>query len=146
MCCRSRWTAPKALFAEFLSRFRNLSLLFEQADTTLTPAKFFGISRRHGGWPVRWPAPSAGINAAIIPVFTILAGVLPLVWLMLRRRRRLRKFAKQLPDALELIARALRAGHSLAAGFQSGGRRNGGADRRRIQPRVRRTKPRHSAG
>ena len=35
----------------------------------------------------------------------------------MRRRRRLRKFAKQLPDALELIARALRAGHSLAAGF-----------------------------
>jgi tight adherence protein B len=29
----------------------------------------------------------------------------------------LRAFAKQLPDALELIARALRSGHSLAAGF-----------------------------
>ena len=27
------------------------------------------------------------------------------------------KFAGQLPEALELIARALRAGHSLAAGF-----------------------------
>ncbi len=39
------------------------------------------------------------------------------MWLMLRRRKRLRKFAKQLPDALELIARALRAGHSLASGF-----------------------------
>ena len=30
---------------------------------------------------------------------------------------RLKLFAKQLPDALELIARALRAGHSLASGF-----------------------------
>ena len=29
----------------------------------------------------------------------------------------LKKFAAQLPEALELIARALRAGHSLAAGF-----------------------------
>jgi tight adherence protein B len=36
---------------------------------------------------------------------------------MLRRRNRLRKFAKQLPDALELISRALRAGHSLGSGF-----------------------------
>ena len=35
-----------------------------------------------------------------------------------RRKRRLNKFAAQLPDSLELIARALRAGHSLAAGFQ----------------------------
>jgi tight adherence protein B len=35
----------------------------------------------------------------------------------MRRKRRLAKFASQLPQALELIARALRAGHSLAAGF-----------------------------
>jgi tight adherence protein B len=102
--------------AEFLSRFRNLSLLFEQADTTLTPAKFFAVSAGMGlAGAVAGAA--TGINPAIIPAFTILAGVLPLLWLVMRRRRRLRKFAKQLPDALELIARALRAGHSLAAGF-----------------------------
>jgi len=102
--------------AEFLSRFRNLSLLFEQADTTLTPAKFFAVSAGMGlAGAVAGAA--TGINPAIIPAFTILAGVLPLLWLVMRRRRRLRKFAKQLPDALELIARALRAGHSLASGF-----------------------------
>ena len=39
------------------------------------------------------------------------------MWLLFRRKRRLKKFAAQLPEALELIARALRAGHSLAAGF-----------------------------
>jgi tight adherence protein B len=37
---------------------------------------------------------------------------------MFRRKRRLKKFAAQLPEALELVARALRAGHSLAAGFR----------------------------
>ena len=42
----------------------------------------------------------------------------------MRRSRRFKKFAKQLPDSLELIARALRAGHSLQAGFQSGRRRD----------------------
>src|SRR5439155_18616843 len=31
--------------------------------------------------------------------------------------RRLNKFSAQLPDALELVGRALRAGHSLAAGM-----------------------------
>jgi len=102
--------------AEFLNRFRNLSLLFEQADTSLTPAKFFAIS---AGMGVAGSIAGAatGINPAVIPAFTLLAGSLPLIWLVMRRRRRLRKFAKQLPDALELIARALRAGHSLAAGF-----------------------------
>jgi len=108
--------STQGALAEFLSRFRNLSLLFEQADTTLTPAKFFAVSAGMGlAGAVAGAA--TGINPAIIPAFTILAGVLPLLWLVMRRRRRLRKFAKQLPDALELIARALRAGHSLAAGF-----------------------------
>jgi tight adherence protein B len=42
---------------------------------------------------------------------------MPFLWLVFRRKRRLKKFQAQLPDALELIARALRAGHSLASGF-----------------------------
>ena len=37
------------------------------------------------------------------------------MWLFLRRRRRLKQFAQQLPEALELVSRVLRAGHSLAA-------------------------------
>lgn len=44
-------------------------------------------------------------------------GALPLLFISWKRKRRLNAFAKQLPDALELISRALRAGHSLAAGF-----------------------------
>jgi tight adherence protein B len=44
-------------------------------------------------------------------------AILPMVWLLSKRKRRLAKFGAQLPEALELIARALRAGHSLAAGF-----------------------------
>ena len=44
-------------------------------------------------------------------------GSLPLIWLLLRRKRRLKAFAAQLPDALEMIARTLRSGQSLAFGF-----------------------------
>jgi tight adherence protein B len=50
-------------------------------------------------------------------LLALFAGSLPIFWLMMRRKRRFKKFAKQLPDALELISRALRAGHSLASGF-----------------------------
>jgi tight adherence protein B len=45
------------------------------------------------------------------------AAVLPYFYLLFLRKRRLARFAKQLPEALELISRALRAGHSLAAGI-----------------------------
>jgi tight adherence protein B len=53
----------------------------------------------------------------LIPVNGLVAFSLPLIWLWNKRRTRLKKFGSQLPDALELVARALRAGHSLAAGL-----------------------------
>src|SRR5260221_5706062 len=51
----------------FLSRFQNLSLLFLQADTTLTPSKFFGIS---GVMALAGSVAGAvtGITPAVIPV------------------------------------------------------------------------------
>jgi tight adherence protein B len=57
------------------------------------------------------------LPAVLVP-FVTLVGLLPFGVLLTRRRKRMKKFANQLPDALELIARALRAGHSLASGFQ----------------------------
>ncbi len=42
----------------------------------------------------------------------------PFLWLGFRRERRLRLLDAQLPDAVELVARALRAGHPLAPALQ----------------------------
>jgi tight adherence protein B len=100
----------------YFSRLKNLNLLFEQADTSLTPTQFFGISAVMAVVGMFVPV-VAGIHPSIILPMGLLLAALPLVWLTLRRRRRFRKFAQQLPDALELISRALRAGHSLGSGF-----------------------------
>jgi tight adherence protein B len=108
--------STQGAMAEFLARFKNLSLLFEQADTTLTASKFFIISGAMG-FAGSIAAAASGLHPAFIPAFAITTALLPLVWLVFRRKRRMKKFGKQLPDALELVARALRAGHSLAAGF-----------------------------
>ena len=83
-------------------------LLFEQADTTLTPPQFFGDL----GAAWRSSACSspvfAGLHAGIVPLMGVAAGVAAAgVAAVSRRKRRLQAFAKQLPDALELIARAL---------------------------------------
>jgi len=40
-------------------------------------------------------------------------GLAPLAWVLYRRSARFRRFNLQLPDAVDLIARSLRAGHSL---------------------------------
>ncbi len=50
-------------------------------------------------------------------LLAVSCAFLPLLWLKLKRRKRFKQFAAQLPDALELIARALRSGHSIGAGF-----------------------------
>jgi tight adherence protein B len=57
------------------------------------------------------------MNVVFAPLVGLFLAFLPIIWLLMRRKRRLRKFAAQLPQALELISRALRAGHSLASGL-----------------------------
>jgi len=41
-----------------------------------------------------------------------LAGVTPFAWLMHRRSQRLKRFEEQFPEALDLMSRAIRAGHA----------------------------------
>jgi tight adherence protein B len=57
------------------------------------------------------------------PLYTVLLaaaipGTLPWAYVMRARRRRMKKLEQQLPDALDLITRAVRAGHSLPLGIQ----------------------------
>jgi tight adherence protein B len=99
-----------------LERFGRSRLLFEQADTNLTPSRFFVISAGLGlsGMVL---AAFGGVKFYVVPLAGVTLGAIPLMWLLWRRKRRLKKFGAQLSDALELISRALRSGHSLAAGF-----------------------------
>lgn len=104
-------------FAEVLfSRFVNLRTLLQQADTSMTPTKFLFISLGCAGGGTLICLVSR-IHPAFLPLAAIMMGLLPFAWVVLKRKRRLKAFAKQLPEALELISRALRAGHSLAAGM-----------------------------
>ena len=105
-----------SLAETILNRFANFTLIFEQADTSLTFSRLLMISAVCG---LAGAGLGAATNAhvALLPVLGIMAAFLPLMWLMWRRKRRLRAFAAQLPDALEMLSRALRAGQSLGAGF-----------------------------
>ena len=59
----------------------------------------------------------APIPVFIAPVAGAILFFLPFLWVNLKRKRRIAKFNAQLPDALELLSRSLRAGHSLGSGF-----------------------------
>jgi len=49
---------------------------------------------------------------------SVVAGSLPIVYLLYRRRRRLNSFQAQFPDALDTITRAIRAGNALSGAIR----------------------------
>ena len=100
----------------FMSRYLNLRLLFEQADVWISIPNFVGICAALGVLGLLMPT-IGGLSVTLAPVMALFLAFLPVIWVLLKRKKRLKRFAAQLPQALELIARALRAGHSLAAGF-----------------------------
>jgi tight adherence protein B len=99
-----------------LSLFNRIQIMMFQADLTwktgtfLVAAALSGLVMAGvglGKWGV-WGGLTGGGLGLFIP-FKILAR---------KRKRRLKKFEKQLPEALDLLARGLRAGHAFPTGLQ----------------------------
>jgi tight adherence protein B len=103
-------------FENLLENTLGLQRMLDQADVAITPIKLVGASVGAGalaftgimfsGAPMLF-APIAGVVCLLAPYF----------YLNYKRGQRMTKFNQQLPEALELLSRSLRAGHSLGAGF-----------------------------
>lgn len=57
-------------------------------------------------------------NLPVSILIAVLAAPLPWIWVIAIKRRRMAQFEKQLPDALDMIARSLKAGHAFNGGLQ----------------------------
>jgi tight adherence protein B len=57
-----------------------------------------------------------GIITAVL--FGLLGLALPAMFVAIRRTQRLRKFEKNFPEAIDLLSRAIRAGHAVTAGLE----------------------------
>ena len=105
----------KTLLDKLTPKMFNLTEVIEQADANVKPSVLFGmglVGAFIGGVASGWM-----VNVYVAPIVALFCFSAPFMWLFLKRKRRLGAFAYQLPEAMELIARALRAGHSLAAGL-----------------------------
>lgn len=89
--------------------------LFEQADVSIPPSALFGVSLAFAA--IGATISTLLVNIYVAPVGGLVMFSLPWLWLLFKRKSRLKAFEGQLPDAMELVARALRAGHSLASGM-----------------------------
>jgi tight adherence protein B len=94
----------------------NINLLYEQADVSFSSKRFMAVVAGLGvagtifGFAFRLPF-------LTVPLVALVWSALPLFWLMRRRRKRINQFVGAMPEAVELISRALRAGHGLASGL-----------------------------
>jgi len=96
--------------------FPSMQKIFDQANCHIKPSTLFGIGLVLAvlGATVSY---MAHVPLFLAPLAGLVLFTIPFFWLLFKRSSRLKRFASQLPDALELVARALRAGHSLGAGM-----------------------------
>ena len=109
------------LFDQFLRHNRlalSLQLLIEQCDLRWTVGRIvfsmlalIGVGALLGNW---WIAPGL---LGWAPGLAL--GAIPYLFLLQKRRMRLRRFSEQLPEAINLMARGLRAGQALPATIET---------------------------
>jgi tight adherence protein B len=91
----------------------HLKRMLDQADLHITPSRLLMFSFMAGML--------GGLAASVLTVFIplmILAGLtcasIPLIHVWYKRKKRFDAFLEQLPDSLDLVARALSAGHAFS--------------------------------
>lgn len=90
-----------------------LKRMLDQADLHITPSRLMMFSFMAGML--------GGLAASVLTVFIplmVLAGLacasIPLIHVYYKRKKRFDKFLEQLPEALDLVSRALSAGHAFS--------------------------------
>jgi tight adherence protein B len=105
-----------SFWTRIIPNAENINLLYEQADVSFTFKRFMivvavlGVAGAVFGLVFQLPT-------LAVPVLALVWSSLPFFWLLRRRRKRINQFVESMPEAVELVSRALRAGHGLAAGL-----------------------------
>jgi tight adherence protein B len=96
---------------------QRLGLLLRQANSQMLAGSFIGVSSCLG--LVGYLGMHFLMNNRFLPFGgAVFLGLIPLVLILFRKTNRMKKFERQLPDALELISRSLRAGHAFSGGLK----------------------------
>lgn len=97
-------------------RISNFDRFLEQSGLNWTPGKFLGFSLLFGA--IAYIGLSFANLTYLTPIIAFVAALLPFGYVNWERNKRLRKIEQQLPDTMDLIGRAMRAGHALPSGLQ----------------------------
>ena len=93
-----------------------VTVQLNRAGWTMRPASFFLLAITCGIAGTLLGAYVTGAVPALF--FTALGWAGPVIWLRWRQKKRLREFETQLPDAIEMLVSAMKAGYSFQAATQ----------------------------
>jgi tight adherence protein B len=98
---------------------RRLQDLIDQANLKYRAADVAGISLLIAGLVIALMTLSGVRNLMVCAILAVMLGSIPLFYIGRVRSRRLRKFEHQLPDAIDLFTRSMRAGHNIHSGLET---------------------------
>ncbi|NDU92099.1 MAG: type II secretion system F family protein [Ferrovum sp.] len=107
----------------FLKRFRQLAVLdrlLRQANQPYSVAQVISVTVGLG-FASMFTTLVLGSAALTILFITCFAGIAPLMILQMLRRSRMKQLEIQLPDALDLLGQAMRAGHAFSSALRTVG-------------------------
>ena len=99
-----------------MPRSRGIDRLLQQAGSEMTVAMFLGTVIAMGVAGLLLPL-FLGMPSALGPLLMLVLAAMPLLFLLYKRQRRMSRFEFQLPEAMDLISRSMRAGHSFPSGL-----------------------------
>jgi tight adherence protein B len=106
-----------SLWTRLIPDPERLNALYEQADVSLPFNRFMmivAVLGIVGGLG----ALGFGLSPFLAPLVGGFLATVPFFWLVRRRNSRIKAFVEAMPEAVELVSRALRAGHGLASGLR----------------------------
>jgi len=100
-----------------LPRLDAIEKTLQQANSAMPLAVFilFSLTSASVGFAV---AALSNTGLVVMVLCTLFGGVLPFLYMRRQRARRFKDFQRQLPDALDLVSRSLRAGHAFSVGMK----------------------------
>lgn len=112
---------PMQRLLESMPRMRALDRIILQSGLNWTVSKLLLASVAF--FLVVWFIVASPLRQPLLmgAALGVVAGAIPFLYMKYRRTQRLRKFERQLPEALDLITRALRSGHAFSAALKMAG-------------------------
>jgi len=95
---------------------QRLHLFIQQSATGMTVGMLLTTSFL-AAWIILLACLALGVGLILSLIMAVLSGLVPFLFIAIKRQRRFLRFEELFPDAIDLLGRAVRAGHAFTTGL-----------------------------